>query len=77
MLIYEICKNPGIDNYYKSIDSNYNIILNDILNPIIMEGGEKITITIKDLTGKDFKVTIASSATVLDLKKENCKECGV
>jgi hypothetical protein len=40
-----------------------------------MEGGDKITITIKDLTGKDFKVTIASDATVLDLKKENCKQC--
>ncbi len=42
-----------------------------------MEGEGKITITIKDLTGKDFKVTIVSSATVLDLKKENCKQCGV
>jgi len=36
-----------------------------------------ITIQIKDLTGKDFKVQIAPDATVLDLKKANCEKCEV
>ena len=31
----------------------------------------EINITIKDLTGKDFKVKINDELTVLDLKKEN------
>ena len=35
----------------------------------------EINITIKDLTGKDFKVKISDELTVLDLKKENQKVC--
>ena len=38
-----------------------------------MTESNEITITIKDLTGKDFKVTIKASATVLELKNENEK----
>ena len=35
----------------------------------------EINITIKDLTGKDFKVKINDDATVGDLKNENEKIC--
>ena len=38
---------------------------------------DQITVTIKDLKGKDFQVKIAKTATVLDLKNENSKHCEV
>ena len=38
---------------------------------------KEITITIKALTGKDFKVSINNSLSVLDLKKACFEKCKV